>query len=333
MNNEVKVSVCCLVYNHEKYLREFFEGIVNQKTNFKYEVIIHDDASTDNSQEIIREYEKKYPDIIKPIYQTENRYSKHLSPARLYVYPKVKGKYIAFCEGDDYWTNQNKLQKQYDIMEKNPNCSICTHKVNFVYDDGAYMDGFYPEEKMETGVYKGFDLVQNIPNYYFHTTSYFIRFDCFKKTYLEHDDVFFTSPVGDVAMMYSAFSVGDCYYIDEVMSTYRRFSVGSWSNTQKKRSNRSDNLKRLSNFLFAYADYYKNISRESPELINTIVSNIEKTALNEEFWARILDNDYKAIKDKKYNDTIMKIGKTKKFMFRIFADFPILGKIYVNVKG
>lgn len=89
---EIAVSVLCLVYNHEKYLRKCLDGFVNQKTNFKFEVIINDDASTDKSADIIREYEEKYPDIIKPIYQTENQYSKGVKLSAVYQYPRVKGK-------------------------------------------------------------------------------------------------------------------------------------------------------------------------------------------------------------------------------------------------
>lgn len=96
------VSICTLVYNHEPYLRECFEGFVMQKTNFAFEVLVHDDASTDNSAAIIREYTAKYPNIFKPIYQTENQYSKGVKVSATYQYPRAKGKYIAICEGDDY---------------------------------------------------------------------------------------------------------------------------------------------------------------------------------------------------------------------------------------
>jgi glycosyltransferase involved in cell wall biosynthesis len=114
------VSVCCLVYNHESYIRQCIDGFMMQKTDFAFEVLIHDDASTDRTANIIREYEVKYPEIIKPIYQTENQYSKGISIGINYQYPRAKGKYIALCEGDDYWTDPLKLQKQVDFLEANP---------------------------------------------------------------------------------------------------------------------------------------------------------------------------------------------------------------------
>ena len=118
--DEIMVSICCLTYNHEPYIRDCLEGFVNQKTNFKFEVIIHDDASTDKTADIIREYESKYPDIIKPIYQTENQYSQGIKFGKKYIYPKMRGKYVAFCEGDDYWCDNNKLQKQFDFFDFYP---------------------------------------------------------------------------------------------------------------------------------------------------------------------------------------------------------------------
>ena len=104
------VSVICLAYNHEKYIRKTLEGFVKQKTNFSVEYIIHDDASTDSTASIVREFEEKYPDLIKPIYQKENQYSKGV-PITRNLQMQVQGKYIAFCEGDDYWIDEYKLQK------------------------------------------------------------------------------------------------------------------------------------------------------------------------------------------------------------------------------
>jgi len=114
------VSICCITYNHEKYIRDAIEGFLMQKTNFTFEILIHDDASTDKTAEIVREYEQKYPQLIKPIYQTENQYSKGINPGVEFLFPRARGKYIALCEGDDYWIDPLKLQKQVDFLEANP---------------------------------------------------------------------------------------------------------------------------------------------------------------------------------------------------------------------
>ena len=125
MSDEVLVSILCITYNQENFIRQCLDSFMMQKTNFKFEVLIHDDASTDKTADIIREYEKKYPDIIKPIYQTENQWSKGLAVNRTYNYPRITGKYVAMCEGDDYWTDPYKLQKQVDFLEKHPDYSLC----------------------------------------------------------------------------------------------------------------------------------------------------------------------------------------------------------------
>ena len=119
MRGEPLVSIRCMVYNHEPYLRQCLDGFVMQKTNFPFEAIVHDDASTDGSAAVIREYAEKYPDIIKPIYETENQYSKHDGSLTRIMDTAMHpaSKYVALCEGDDYWTDPNKLQMQVDIME------------------------------------------------------------------------------------------------------------------------------------------------------------------------------------------------------------------------
>ena len=125
------VAIKCLVYNHEPYLRDCLEGFVMQQTNFPFVAIVHDDASTDNSAAIIREYEEKYPDIIKPIYEAENQYSKRDGSVGRIMNAAVDAtgaKYIAMCEGDDYWTDPLKLQKQVDFMEANPEYGLCYAK-------------------------------------------------------------------------------------------------------------------------------------------------------------------------------------------------------------
>lgn len=130
----VMVSIQCTVYNHEPYLRQCLDGFVMQKTNFRFEAIVHDDASTDGSVAIIREYAEKYPNIIKPIYETENQYSKNDGSLQRILDEACSGKYIAICEGDDYWIEPMKLQKQVDYMETHTNV-VLLHTAFKFYDD------------------------------------------------------------------------------------------------------------------------------------------------------------------------------------------------------
>lgn len=138
------VSISCITYNHAPYIKDALEGFVSQKTDFPFEVLIHDDCSTDGTTDIIREYATRYPDIIKPIFEDENQYSLG-KPIGTMVWnlPRARGKYIAFCEGDDYWCNPHKLQIQVDFLESNPDYGMVYAKVNrFNQDEQKFAGQF-----------------------------------------------------------------------------------------------------------------------------------------------------------------------------------------------
>lgn len=118
------VSICCITYNHVSYIMEAIDSFLMQETTFPFEILIHDDASTDGTTDIIIDYANKYPDIIRTIIQTENQYSKGGLINPRFVFPRARGKYIALCEGDDYWTDKTKLQKQVNFLENNPDYVI-----------------------------------------------------------------------------------------------------------------------------------------------------------------------------------------------------------------
>lgn len=127
------VTIRCIAYNHGPYIRQCLEGFVMQKTNFRFEAIVHDDASTDSTATIIREYAEKYPNIIKPIFETENQYSKYDgSLQRIMDHACMHGKYVALCEGDDYWIDPYKLQKQVDFLESHPEYIYSCHRYNIL---------------------------------------------------------------------------------------------------------------------------------------------------------------------------------------------------------
>lgn len=132
------VSIKCITYNHASFIRQCLDGFVKQKTNFRFEAIVHDDASTDGTADIIREYAEKYPDIIRPILETENQYSKGKGALTKIMHEACKGKYVALCEGDDYWTDPLKLQKQVDFMESDTEEKyvMCFHDSTVVDKDG-----------------------------------------------------------------------------------------------------------------------------------------------------------------------------------------------------
>lgn len=148
------VTIRCITYNHEPYIRQCLEGFVMQKTNFRFEAIVHDDASTDGTAAIIREYAEKYPDIIKPIYEIENQYSKHDGSLDRIMDAHMRGKYIALCEGDDYWIDPLKLQKQVDFLEEHPDYGlIYTNYKIFNLKKNSFMQARWESKRLSGEVF------------------------------------------------------------------------------------------------------------------------------------------------------------------------------------
>ena len=259
MSNDIKVSVICNVYNHEKYVRDALEGFVKQKTNFAFEVLVHDDASTDKSADIIREYEKKYPDIIKPVYQTENQYSQHKPITKLFNLPRVKGKYVAMCEGDDYWTDCNKLQKQYNSLEKNPDCYFCTHVVERVNEKGLPNGKTYPNFHINTSKLSSPEFLEilSLNGYSFQTSSFFFRTSEWK-TYILTPFEFKKCSVGDVPVELYFGQLGNVYFIDSAMSCYRTGVPESWVSRNRKKISTLTKYNREMFVAFKKYDEYTN---------------------------------------------------------------------------
>lgn len=222
------VTIRCTVYNHEPYLRQCLDGFVMQKTNFKFEAWVHDDASTDGSAEIIREYAKKYPEIIKPYYEKENLYSKHDQSFREVTWnPKyLRGKYIALCEGDDYWIDPYKLQKQVDILEKNIKITmVCCKSLLFSQEKQLIVgeNRCYSKSQFMSPV----DIITKA-GLYISTCSIVYRSWIVK----DYPDYCTYCHVGDYPLQMMCAMKGKVYYIDEPMAVYRIENKSSWCGKQ-----------------------------------------------------------------------------------------------------
>ncbi len=228
--NSCVVSVDVITYNHKNYIRKCLDGILMQKTNFKFEVLIHDDASTDGTADIIREYQEKYPDIIKPIYQTENQFSKGISISKTYQFPRIKSKYVALCEGDDYWTDENKLQKQVDFLENNPDFAICFHPVKVEWDDNREDETIYPSPKKRFNktVLTLDDLLRRN---FIQTNSVVYRWALADGNY---DKMPTGILPGDWFLHLLHAKTGKIGFIPDVMGVYHRHSGGIWTGCGKE---------------------------------------------------------------------------------------------------
>lgn len=220
----ILVAIHCLVYNHEPYLRDCFEGFVMQKTNFRFVAIVHDDASTDNSAAIIREYTEKYPEIFHPIYEKENQYSKtdgSLGRIMNAAIDATGAKYIAMCEGDDYWTDPYKLQKQVEYMESHPECAVCFHPV-MVHDQRTGEE--YPDTLTKVPQITTINDMARLSNY-MHSPSIMYRYNPEVHRTMEQ---FGRIGVGDYLMSMLYAQHGNICKLPDYMAVYRQ-GVGVWS--------------------------------------------------------------------------------------------------------
>lgn len=220
------VSIQCLVYNHEPYLRQCLEGFVMQKTNFKFEAIVHDDVSTDGSAKIIAEYAAKYPDIIKPIYETENQYSKRDGSLERIMNEACRGKYIALCEGDDYWIDPLKLQKQVDFMDTHTEYSMCFANAIEHFEGISSKDNMF--SVIEDRDYSGYEIYDSwiIP-----TASVLLKnLPAIHESYSEACNTY-KFIYGDIVLFLSCALHGKIRGMSDVFSVYRRHDGGitKWS--------------------------------------------------------------------------------------------------------
>jgi len=221
-----KVSVLCATYNHEEYLRQTLDSFVNQKTDFPFEVLVNDDASTDSTGDIIREYAARYPEIIRPFYQTENLYSRRINLYDVVFFPVCRGEYIAVCEGDDYWNDPEKLQLQVDWLDAHPEYSACVHnsigrftdqpdKVLFAQDG----DRDIPFEQVVQGM-----------SHAYHTSSILARREFILNPPDYRDVAYHQGYFTDYAVGVRLGLSGKVRFLDRCMSVYRIGSNPSaWS--------------------------------------------------------------------------------------------------------
>jgi len=216
------LSICCTSFNHGKYLKETLDGFLLQKTTFPIEIIVHDDASTDNSAEIIKEYAAK-DDRFVTILQTENQYSKKIKPWANFVFPKAQGKYLALCEGDDYWTDSLKLQKQVDFLEENKDFELCFHNSKKYFQE----DGNFEINTASSNI-KSITTALDLVDYNFIATpTVVLRNNFTLPKWFNH------LPVGDWPLFFIQVGEGKIKKLEDVMAVYRIHSKGAWTAMSK----------------------------------------------------------------------------------------------------
>ena len=222
--DKVYVSCVCATFNQYSYIKETLDGFLAQKTDYRFEIVVHDDASTDGTSDILKDYQKKYPELIKLIIQKENQYSKGNRQVLAIALKMASGDYLAFCEGDDYWIDEFKLQKQILILDKYKDINLCVHDA-YIYHD---KDKVVTRQKFFTPKKDGIVSIKEVFKFsgqFSPTASMFIR----KIAVSNLPDFFYKAPIDD--FFYEVITGKDgIYFMRDKMSVYRVFSEGSWSN-------------------------------------------------------------------------------------------------------
>lgn len=209
---EPLVSILCITFNHAAYIRATLDSFLTQKTSFPIEIIIHDDASQDETQAIIKEYEALYPNIIKPIYQKENQYSKKIDFGKEFIFPLIKGKYIATCEGDDYWTDPLKLQKQVDFLEENDEYGLVYTDIDRINQDGVLLDKNYLSNDY-------YSFCKSFEDYLVHAPFRAPCTWCFRSSFLKHFSKNY--PVADFPIILDILANSKIHRLNESTANYR----------------------------------------------------------------------------------------------------------------
>lgn len=321
--NEPLVSISCTTYNHKDYISDALDSFLMQKTNFPFEILIHDDASTDGTQDIIRKYFKKFPNIIKPILQKENQFQYGKRMIYEFNHTRASGKYVALCEGDDFWSSEWKLQKQVNFMEKNTNCVLLGHSVNYLKNEKFYKC-FNPVRNPRflsiNEVIRGGGQLLPTPSV------------MYKKPAMDNPPSFyFESNVGDRPLYLYLATKGKVYCSTEVMATYRYRSKGSW--TSKHNS---------------FKQYLKNKIKHNKNVIETLQSfnNYTNFKYNQEiikiveklhFEVAFYSENYKSFKKSDHYYYFTRKKSFEKFKLLTLKKFPVLyltlGKIIAELRN
>lgn len=306
------LTVACITYNHENYISDALDGIMMQETNFPFEIIVHDDCSTDNTVNILKKYAHKYPNIIKLILQKENQYSKGIMPSKT-TFNKASGKYVSICEGDDYWIDPNKLQIQLDEMRKVEDCQMSFHSAVDVWEDKSKKDGISTKQANDNKLFSVNEIVLGGGGFCPTASLIFI-----KEAVVNLPEWYDKAPFGDYFLQIFGSLKGGALYIDRTMSVYRRNSIGSWSSTML-------NIKKKEKEFQKMMETYNEMDRYFNQRFHSEIIQIESNSYLELALTYLMNNDIMKFKQTiRYSYDLSKNKSNKLLLSYHFRNLPIL---------
>lgn len=315
----IMVSINCITYNHEDYIEDALDSFLMQETNFEFEILIGEDCSTDNTLEIVQGYVKKHADKIRLITSDENVGGRANSRR---LQKNSKGKYIAICEGDDYWTDPKKLQKQVDYMEKNPKCSMCFHAAKIKEESRKLI------KKTMIQPYR-IDRISPIKHIInggggFCPTASLL----YPRRLMENPPKFYlTAHVGDYPLQMYLASEGYAYYISDSMAIYRTGTKGSWTNQLNRERNNKNKIIEI---------YQQDIKllKEFNEYTNFEHSlEVENAILKKEFKILLIMGEVITLKSSKYEKHITDLETKDKLKLYALSYFPKTYSKMIRIKN
>lgn len=296
--DEMMVSITCVAFNHEDYINTTLDSFLMQETSFPFEILINDDVSSDRTVEILKEYESKFPNIVKPVYQTENQYSQGINTMAI-LFPFIKGKYVAFCDGDDYWIDKEKLQIQVDAMEKHPEVDLCFHPS---YKD---VNGNRTEVMAQhANEDKIFEFEHSVKGHgdFAETASMMFTNSLISSL----PEWFMTAMPGDYVSEVMGAERGGSLYLNRIMSVYRAGLEGGWTEGEMRKTTeeRRESLNNIADQLTFLDNYLENKYHQEFQSV------IHKDRFH---FISIVSNDMKIKKEmyQQYKDDFSVVEKLK----------------------
>lgn len=324
---EYVVSILCATYNHEKYIRQAIESFLAQKTNFKFEILVHDDASIDGTADIIRQLSNEYPNRIFPIFQVENQYSKGVIILDILL-KAARGKYIAICEGDDYWSNPDKLQLQVEWLEAHSDYSACVHNTKIINCENRTESVSNKEDIVDRDFTLG-DILSRGAGLTFHTSSVLAR-----REYISQKPEFYyismRHHIGDFPLAIWYALNGKIRYLSKTMSVYRRFSVpSSWSVCNKGFSQNEARLVVGMEMFESVKGYVKRLY--DPSHIYTDI--IDECILKYKWELLLIKGEYRQLRKAPYNGIYKKMPILQRLWLYIKQYLPGVYCVYMKLRG
>jgi len=305
-----EITVVVMTYNQKDYIKQALDSILSQNIDVDFDILIHDDCSNDGTYQLLLDYQNKHPKKIKIIRQESRRFLVEGFNMMIcnYVVPHIDSKYVAYCDGDDYWIDNAKLQKQFDFMESNPNYSMCFHSAYQLRPNDDLSSKWFIKDEGDIGLK---DLINENPGIPVATSSLFVKSGVFKN----FSDWRKAYSIEDLPLYMTAAIEGKIHRLKDIMCVYRQFSIGSWSSQNK------NNIERLISHQENLIKGIKLFDEKTNHTYNSLVINHIKGC---EFRIAVLKRDYKAIFSKKNKLFIKQLSRKERRSLKLQYRLPRL---------